>query len=640
MKRFRAVCMRGDADALTQRLMWLRCVEVSAGNADGSDGPPALLDCAEKIAAAEKRLGDYQAAHYFLSGYAVKIKKLLAPKTELDEDALSVDFDAADRLARTALELRDAIAANEAEAARLRDRAAALAPWRTLPLPLGGTSTASTVTVTGVFAPGSDVAAAAAELESGFDAFAEIITADGAGTYVAVTAHKDVAAEALRFLSHRSMTRTADDGDTRPPAVITAEIEKKLAALERDKAKLAAEAAGLSDTMPELERATDAAMTELARISAEAKLTASDDVAVLTGWAPARDIEKISAEMDKIGAAYEFEDPGEGDDVPVLLTNACPADAFEPVVGLYSLPAYGTFDPTAVMSVFYVAIFGLMFADVGYGFVLTALCVAALKLLCPTGSMKKFIRMFAICGVSCMVCGALFGGYFGDIPAAVATGMLGMETAPDPSLWFNPINDPMTFLVVSLAVGALHLLAGLGVKFYILCKAGKPLDAIFDVGSWYLVFAGIAFVFIVPIAGKIMLAAGVLMLVLTQGREEKNPVKKLFKGVMSLYNIVGFASDLLSYSRILSLGLASAVIASVINILGTMGGLTVGGIIVFVIAFVLGHTVNLAINVLGCFVHTSRLQYIEFFGKFYEDGGRPFAPLSPELKYGTLPDLN
>ncbi|MCD7776772.1 MAG: V-type ATP synthase subunit I, partial [Firmicutes bacterium] len=114
---------------------------------------------------------------------------------------------------------------------------------------------------------------------------------------------------------------------------------------------------------------------------------------------------------------------------------------------------------------------------------------------------------------------------------------------------------------------------------------------------------------------------------------EKNPVMKVLKGFMSLYDTISYISDLLSYSRILSLGLASAVIASVFNILGTMGGLSFGGICVFVVAILIGHLLNMAINLLGTFVHTSRLQYIEFFGKFYEDGGRVFAPVSPDSKY-------
>lgn len=239
-----------------------------------------------------------------------------------------------------------------------------------------------------------------------------------------------------------------------------------------------------------------------------------------------------------------------------------------------------------------------------------------------------------------MAMGILFGGYFGDLPTKMAVNMFGAAEEADLSLWFNPVNDPMTFLVVSLAIGAIHLVGALGVKFYILCCGGKWLDAIFDAGSWILVFlgAGVAIVGVVmgtvlSTVGLVLVILGYAILILTQGRAEKSIVMKIGKGLMSLYDTIAYVSDLLSYSRILSLGLASAVIASVFNLIGTMGGLSFGGIIIFVVAVLVGHTLNIAINVLGSFVHASRLQYIEFFGKFYEDGGRAFIPLEPAAKY-------
>ena len=292
------------------------------------------------------------------------------------------------------------------------------------------------------------------------------------------------------------------------------------------------------------------------------------------------------------------------------------------------------------MSIFYLIIFALMFADVGYGLILLVGCLLGLKLMKPRGSLKKFLQMFAYCGVACMITGVLFGGYFGDLPTKMAVNMFGAAEEADLSLWFNPINDPMTFLVVSLAIGAVHLVGALAVKFYILWRSGKPLDAIFDAGSWILVFLGAGVAIVGIVLGNVMSTVGLVLVILgygtlicTQGRAEKNPVMKVLKGLMALYDTISYVSDLLSYSRILSLGLASAVIASVFNLIGTMGGLSFGGIVIFVVAVLVGHLLNIAINVLGSFVHTSRLQYIEFFGKFYEDGGRAFVPLEPMAKY-------
>ena len=260
----------------------------------------------------------------------------------------------------------------------------------------------------------------------------------------------------------------------------------------------------------------------------------------------------------------------------------------------------------------------------------------AVRFLQPEGSLRKFMNMFALCGAAMIVMGALFGGYLGDLPQAIAQNFGGRTEELDLALWFNPMNDPMMFLVVSIAIGAVHLFAGLAVQFYVLWKKGDRVSAVCDAGSWMLLFlgAGLAFLWLYP--GLAVLGLGVLMLICTQGRHEKNIIMKIVKGVGSLYGLVNYVSDLLSYSRILSLGLASAVIASVFNIIGTMFGPSVIGVLLLVIIGTIGHGMNLAINLLGSFVHTSRLQYIEFFGKFYEDGGRPFVPLTPKTKYVRL----
>ena len=210
---------------------------------------------------------------------------------------------------------------------------------------------------------------------------------------------------------------------------------------------------------------------------------------------------------------------------------------------------------------------------------------------------------------------------------------LGIEKAPDMALCFNMIDNPILFLVISLAMGALHLLTGMAIKFGITVRDGHPVAAVFDVGSWFILFAGIGLYFVFPTAGMICALIGALMLIFSQGRAEKNPIMKLLKGILSLYDIVSYGSDLLSYSRILALSLASAVIANVVNIFGAMGGPGIGGVISMTLAFLLGHTLNFAVNILGTYVHTSRLQYIEFFGKFFEDGGREFVPLAPDTKY-------
>jgi V/A-type H+-transporting ATPase subunit I len=210
-----------------------------------------------------------------------------------------------------------------------------------------------------------------------------------------------------------------------------------------------------------------------------------------------------------------------------------------------------------------------------------------------------------------------------------------------PPLWFNPLNDPMRLLIWSFIFGVVHLFAGMGLKGYMLIKKGKFWDALFDVGFWYLLLLGLGLLFAggkIAEIGKYMAITGAILLVLTQGRSEKNIIKKIFSGVLSLYNTVGFMSDVFSYSRLLALGLATGVISSVINTIGTLMGFTLPGIILIVITFTIGHTFNIVINALGAYVHASRLQYVEFFGKFYEGGGKPYKPFKINTKYIRVND--
>jgi V/A-type H+-transporting ATPase subunit I len=285
------------------------------------------------------------------------------------------------------------------------------------------------------------------------------------------------------------------------------------------------------------------------------------------------------------------------------------------------------------MSLFYVVIFGLMFADVGYGLLTVLACFGGVALLKPREGMKRFLLMFGYCGISCIAMGVVFGGYFGDFPSALMENMFGVTIA-EVALWFNPVAEPLTFLVVALAAGAIHLIGGMAVQFYVLCKRGQVFAAIFDIGSWWVLFAGIGvFVLAGPTPGFIVAGTGAAMLILTQGRHEKNVVMKFLKGLYAIYGIINYVSDLLSYCRILALGLAASVIAEVFNLLSMMAGPTVVGYVMMVVVFCIGHALNLAINLLGTFVHTSRLQYIEFFGKFFEDGGQKFEPMAPSAKY-------
>ncbi|MBR5315897.1 MAG: V-type ATP synthase subunit I [Firmicutes bacterium] len=368
------------------------------------------------------------------------------------------------------------------------------------------------------------------------------------------------------------------------------------------------------------------------------KLLKTKETFILEGWIPERCIPDATVMLEQLDCHFAFSQAEEGETPPVLLENSAMVAPFESVTEMYALPAYGSFDPTKIFAVFYVVFFGMMLSDAAYGILMSVACFVVLKKYDLEGMAHKLIKLFFYCGLSTTFWGAMFGGWFGDIVTVVANVFFDKEVVIKP-LWFNPIDDPVKLLLFSMALGVIHIFTGLGIKAYMDIKDGRWLDAIFDEGFWILTISGICVwlggAMAIPElggAGKWMTIVGVLGLLLTGGRKKKG-FGKVIGGLSNVYNITSYLSDILSYSRILALGLATGVIAQVVNTMGSIFGGGIVGAIVLLLLFIFGHTLNIAINVLGAYVHTARLQYVEFFGKFYEDGGEPFEPMGNKTKY-------
>lgn len=630
MKKLSVAVLREEADSLLYALQRLRCVELVMDPEMTEQATNVSPD--PRLSAAQTKAAE---AIDFLSGYRQKSRGLFASPVEVEWDE---GWPEGEAVVEEAVALAAEMESVRREIEQIRHQTEGLRPWQsyTGDLPEGHTRT--TRTVCGLLPPLVTVTSLDAALSPYACVTEEIPQATqekNQNHLLAVTMWATEQDAVLRVLHEAGFvvvphTVSAKDGGVAAKLQqLTAEEKRCTDMLQADRTK----AEKLAESLPLVEEYLDRLTTMGARHEAAEALCYTRHTAVLTGWVLEEKVDAVVRLLEERGDAYELTDPTPEDDVPVLLSNNAMASQFEPVVSLYSLPAYGSFDPTFIMSFFYIVIFGLMFADVGYGVLLMLGCILGQKLMKPEGSLKKFLNMFTMCGGSMVVMGVLFGGYFGDLPQAIAQGFGGRTEELDLSLWFNPLNDPMMFLVVSIVIGAIHLFAGLAVQFYVLWQKGDKVSAICDAGSWMLIFIGAGVSFLSLHVGLAIVALGVLMILCTAGRHEKNPIMKFVNGLLGLYGIVNYISDLLSYSRILSLGLASAVIASVFNIIGTMAGPTVIGVLLLIVVGTIGHVMNLAINLLGSFVHTSRLQYIEFFGKFYEDGGRPFTPLTPRSKY-------
>ncbi|MCL2498026.1 MAG: V-type ATP synthase subunit I, partial [Symbiobacteriaceae bacterium] len=324
-------------------------------------------------------------------------------------------------------------------------------------------------------------------------------------------------------------------------------------------------------------------------------------------------------------AWVEIRVPEDEEEPPILLQNHPLIEPFEGVISLFSLPKYREADPNLVMGISYWILFGMMLADAGYGLVLGVLTFGLLRIYSPPEGRKSLIWMLALCSISTTIWGVLFGGYFGE--------------ALFPPLMFSPMDNPINALILCYGLGFMHILTALTMKIMGMVKQGQALDAFFDVGMWIFVLVG-AVLFAVPglaFLAPVVFGFGIAGIILTHGRSNNGIIGKLMGGLGSLYGITGYLADILSYSRLFALGLTGGVIAMVFNIIGGLIlEIPAVGIPVGVILLVTLHAVNLVLSTLSSYVHTGRLQFIEFFGKFYEGGGRAFKPFAYKLKYGRL----
>ena len=382
-------------------------------------------------------------------------------------------------------------------------------------------------------------------------------------------------------------------------------------------------------------------------------LPQSEHVFVLTGYTPEKFIPKIEKLLSGYDAVLEANDPEEGEDVPVLLKNNKFSTSVQGVVESYALPKKGEIDPTFLISLFYFVFFGFMLSDAGIGLLLfLGAGFLLLKYRNMEPGLKRQVQLFLYGGISAMFWGVMFGSYFGDMPTVIGREFLGKSLIVKP-VWMDMQANPMAILAASLGLGLIHIFTGMGVAAYQQIKQKDFTALIFDTLCWVVILVGLLIKllsmdmimnmlfsgqdpFFSAQAGNIgMIAAGVgaVAVLIMGGRESKNPFKRLLKGAYAIYGITSYLSDVLSYSRLLALGLATGVISQVANMIGTMFGSGAVKIIVYVLVFVVLNAINAGVNIMGAYVHTNRLQYVEFYSRFFEGGGRPFQPYSIKTKY-------
>ena len=439
-------------------------------------------------------------------------------------------------------------------------------------------------------------------------------------------------------------------------------LDRRIAEIDEQYEKAQKQLESHGETIETLQNALDAETIDADRMNVRSDLSYTAHAFVLEGWVREDEVEKTEQAIRSVTDAYSFEtrDPIEGEEPPSVVKNNKFVKPFEEVQTLYSRPAYGTIDGTPYMTPFYILLFGLMLSDTGYGILLMLGSWLYIKKKKPTGMSAGISRVLFWGGLSTIVWGVLTGSFFGitrtDASGGVFTiiGQFFDKIGIFPA-WIDPMQNSMAMLGLCFGLGVLHIVAGYIVGAIDRFSKGDWKSAIFDQISWVLITLGLVIGFlpaITSMAGSpiklpktvtmpalIAAAVGAAMVVLFKGREKKNPFKRLTSGLGGLYDITGVLSDILSYARLFALGIATGVIGQVFNMLSNMltGSsnifLAILGAILCIVLVIALHTFNVAINALGAFVHCARLQYVEFYGKFYESGGKEFRPLSYNTKH-------
>ncbi len=402
------------------------------------------------------------------------------------------------------------------------------------------------------------------------------------------------------------------------------EIQQELARREQELDELAQSGA-------DFEVLHDFLLIRHDRLKASSDLPGSHHTFWLQGWVPAHLVKSVARGLEsRFMVALSHEPAGPEDEYPILLSNSKLVKPYEVIVEMFSPPSTREQDPTPLLAPFFFFFFGMMLSDIGYGLLLSGLCALLLFKVKAKGEMGRMVKMLFLCGISSVIWGFLFGSFFGDMVSVLSQGRLVI-----PALWFNPMDDATKLMIWSMIFGVIHLFAGMGAKAYLLFVTGRGKDAVLDIFPWYLIIAGLGILLggIGGQTGLYLALTGASVLVLFGGRGTRNPVMRLLKGLLSLYDITSYISDILSYTRILALVLATSVIAMVVNLLGFLGGPSITGFFFYVLVAILGHGLNLALSALSAYVHTSRLHYVEFFGKFYDGGGRLWRPLTIKTRY-------
>jgi len=648
MKRIEIVALLKDRKKIMERLQRRGIIEFS----DCQDEALIKMNTASFVSQFEKNMNAAMQAKEILDEYAPIKKSFLSTlngRRAIEKNEFGRYVDQSVAYLKNCYDLVDAkktITDNQAAIIRTQTLMDSLKIWLDLDIPMQFRGTNNTRCFVGILPKkrtSEDILWEMTQRNPALEMLhVEVISAFKEQTCVVVICHSTIAEDMNETLRQMGFIFPSDP-TKHAPKLRMQRYEDDLIRYNREIDESIHKIKSYADKNEEIEFLVDYLAMRKEKYIALNKIALTKNTFIIAGYIPEKYAQKCAEELEaRFTVVINLTTPDDDEDVPVLLENGEFAAPVEGITEMYALPTKRDIDPSSVMAFFYYLFFGMMLSDAGYGVIMVVGTAIALKKFNIEGSMRKSLKMFFYCGISTVFWGAMFGSWFGDIVPIVCTQFLHID-APSLALWYEPITDPMKLLLLSFALGIVHLFVGLAANFKIIWNEGKRADAIWDTIPTYLLVLGAAPLaagvltsvpVIVTTVGKYMALAGILFIILTSGRASKNIFARLGGGLYGLYNISsGYLSDILSYSRLLALGLATGSIAGVINLMGTMPDSIAVKAILLPIVFLIGHPLNMAINLLGAYVHTNRLQFVEMFSKFYEGGGRAFNPLKVNTKY-------
>lgn len=427
-------------------------------------------------------------------------------------------------------------------------------------------------------------------------------------------------------------------------------LESEIKILENKKNSNIIRSQELAKDLDKLKMVYDVYLSQKSLDDAASLAATSEYFSFVEGWVVANDVKLLQYDLENKFSSVCIESLNitseEELKAPVVIKTSESMKPIQEITNMYGTPASDEIDPTAYYSIFFVIFFGFCLTDAGYGLILMAFTGLALAAKLPFETpVKNMIRLFFYGGLSTFILGVLFGGYFGLTTGQVPEWLTYTRESDGVVMFLGQIFNPMTDLVTKIMpltylLGVLHLSLGLYLSGKVEMQKGNMNRMYFVVLPFIGMFISAGLAWGLGVTGLDYVFYGLLLLAIWGLGESGNPIIRILKGLGGMLNeLLSWFSNILSYSRLFALGLATGIIGMAFNIVAmTLGGMVpgIGGVLIMVFVLLFGHTLNISLNLLGAYVHASRLQFVEFFGMFLKGGGKRFSPLQKESRYRVL----